>query len=66
MSVTKQDIGKRVEDDRGRVGVLKEVMQDWADPSDLPWKRTVRPTAFVRDEKTGLEWILPARTVFKI
>ncbi len=66
MAVSKKDIGKRVADDRGHEGVLKEFMKDWADPSELPWKRTIRPTAFVRDEITGLEWILPALTVNKV
>ncbi len=64
--VTRKDIGERVEDDRGRVGVLKEVIRDWENPASPAWERKKTPTAFVRDERTGLEWLAPPARVQRV
>lgn len=48
--VTVDDIGKRVEDSAGRVGILRDVIPDWEDPAELPQKRRKQPTAFIWPE----------------
>ena len=57
--VTAEDIGRRVEDMAGRVGILRDVMPDWEDPAELPSERRKRPTAFVQPPGGGLEWLAP-------
>ncbi|MCX5201342.1 hypothetical protein OG897_07720 [Streptomyces sp. NBC_00237] len=54
--ITAADIGKRVEDAQGRIGILCDVIPDYADPGDPPGRRRKRPTAFLRPEGGGVEW----------
>lgn len=55
--VTAEDIGRRVEDSAGRVGILRDVIPDYVDPADLPGRRRARPTAFLWPEGGGREWL---------
>ncbi|QNE74862.1 hypothetical protein F0344_09770 [Streptomyces finlayi] len=57
--VTSEDIGHRVEDGAGRIGILRDVIRDYEDPSDPPGERRKRPTAFVWPEGGGREWTVP-------
>jgi hypothetical protein len=57
--IGQKDIGKRVQDPAGKVGILRAVIRDYADPAALPWKRKEAPTAFVWDEQTAREWLAP-------
>ncbi|MBB5934874.1 hypothetical protein [Streptomyces zagrosensis] len=57
--VTVEDIGKRVEDDEGRVGILRDVIPDYEDPAELPWRRRKQPIAFLGPEQGGREWLVP-------
>ncbi|WP_399090068.1 hypothetical protein ACGH2B_17475 [Streptomyces sp. BBFR2] len=61
--VTVDDIGKRVEDGSGRVGILRDVIPDWEDPAELPQKRRKQPTAFIWPERGGKEWMAPPASV---
>ncbi|MFE9259237.1 hypothetical protein [Streptomyces sp. NPDC006879] len=45
--ITREDIGHRVEDSAGRVGILRDVDPEWEDPAKLPSERRKTPTAFV-------------------
>ncbi|MEV7426266.1 MULTISPECIES: hypothetical protein [unclassified Streptomyces] len=56
--ITAADVGRRVEDEEGRVGVLRDVILDYEDPADLPRERRKRPTAFLRPEDGGTEWLV--------
>ncbi|MFF5709654.1 hypothetical protein [Streptomyces sp. NPDC012756] len=53
------DIGRRVEDRAGRVGILRDVIQDYEDPADLPGERQKCPMAFLWPEHGGREWLVP-------
>ncbi len=57
--ITRADIGKRVEDAAGRVGILRDVIPDYEDPAALPWERRKRPMAFLSPEGGGREWLVP-------
>ncbi|MFI2619359.1 hypothetical protein [Streptomyces sp. NPDC018584] len=61
--VTVEDIGKRVEDGAGRVGILRDVIPDYEDPAELPQHRRKQPTAFIWSERGGKEWLVPPDTV---
>lgn len=61
--ITIKDVGKRVEDSAGRVGILRDVIPDFEDPSDMPEERRKRPTAFLRPEGGGMEWLVPPDSV---
>ncbi|WP_426403481.1 hypothetical protein ACN9M0_10395 [Streptomyces sp. R-07] len=53
------NIGRRVEDGAGRVGILRDVIWDYEDPADLPGERRKRPMAFLWPECGGREWLVP-------
>lgn len=57
--VSSKDVGRRVGDDAGRVGILRDVIRDYEDPADLPGERRKLPTAFVWPEGGGREWPVP-------
>ncbi|MEU3047018.1 hypothetical protein ABZ705_10925 [Streptomyces sp. NPDC006984] len=61
--VTAEDIGRRVEDGAGRVGILRDVIPDYEDPAGLPGERRKRPTAFLWPEGGGREWLVPPDSV---
>jgi hypothetical protein len=56
--ITAADIGQRVEDAEGRVGILRDVIPDYEDPDGPPGKRRKCPTAFLRPEGGGVEWLV--------
>ncbi|MEU9762856.1 hypothetical protein AB0D98_24615 [Streptomyces sp. NPDC047987] len=56
--VTRADLGKRVTDEAGRVGILRDVIKDYEDPSDLPAERRKRAVAFLRPEGGGREGLV--------
>lgn len=52
--ISAADIGKRVLDSAGRVGILREVIPDWEDPAEPlpsavsgPWRSSGRKVAVV-------------------
>ncbi|MCX5203901.1 hypothetical protein OG897_20890 [Streptomyces sp. NBC_00237] len=57
--IDQKDIGKRVTDRAGNIGILRAVIMDYADPASLAWQRKEVPTAFVWDEQTAREWLAP-------
>ncbi|GBQ03263.1 hypothetical protein SSP531S_47330 [Streptomyces spongiicola] len=65
--VTAEDIGRRVADGAGRVGILRDVVPDYEDPADPPTRRPAdppgdrrkRPTAFPWPAWDGREWLVP-------
>ncbi|RSS34459.1 hypothetical protein EF906_29560 [Streptomyces sp. WAC08241] len=61
--ITPADVGRRVDDGTGRVGVLREVMRDYEDPAEPPLRRRKRAVAFLRPEDGGKEWIVPLEDV---
>ncbi len=61
--ITKADVGRKVRDSVGRVGILRDVIPDFEDPSDMPGERRKRPTAFLQPEGGGTEWLVPPNTV---
>lgn len=62
--VTVEDIGKRVEDAWGRVGILRDVIPDYEDPAEPPQQRRKRATAFLwPDHGGGREWLMPPDSV---
>ncbi|MFE6912220.1 hypothetical protein [Streptomyces erythrochromogenes] len=61
--ITEQDIGHRVEDAFGRVGILRDLDPEWEDPAAPPHARYKRPTAFLWPEQGGREWHADPRTV---
>lgn len=63
--VTAEDIGKRVQDASGKVGILRDVIQDYEDPGDPPHERRKRPTAFLWPERGGAEWLVPPDSVMR-
>lgn len=66
MSVTADDIGKRVRDASGRVGILRDVIRDYEDPGKPPGERLKRPVAFLRPEGGGREWLAPPQQVRRV
>ncbi|MEW2630338.1 hypothetical protein AB0903_01415 [Streptomyces sp. NPDC048389] len=64
--VTAEDIGRRVEDDAGRVGILRAVIPDYEDPAELPSERRKRHTAFLWPEGGGREWLVPPDGVKRV
>ncbi|NEA09808.1 hypothetical protein G3I27_16720 [Streptomyces sp. SID10692] len=63
MSVTAEDIGKRVQDASGRIGILRDVMRDCEDPGELPGERHKRSVAFLWPEGGGRERLAPSQQV---
>lgn len=61
--VTAKDIGQRVEDGAGRVGILRDVLPDYEDPAAPPGERRKCPTAFLCPEGGGREWLVPRDSV---
>ncbi|WP_329065260.1 hypothetical protein [Streptomyces sp. NBC_01429] len=61
--ITAEDIGCQVEDPEGRVGILRAVIRDYEDPAEAPGERCKRPTAFIRAEGGGTEWLVPPEHV---
>ncbi|MFI8371710.1 hypothetical protein [Streptomyces sp. NPDC085466] len=61
--ITADHIGARVRDDAGRVGILRDVIVDYEDPAELPWRRRRRATAFLGPECGGREWLVPLDAV---
>lgn len=64
--VTTKDVGKRVEDALGRVGILRDVIPDWEDPAEMPQRRRKQPTAFIWPENGGKEWLAPPESVKRV
>ncbi|GCD41670.1 hypothetical protein [Streptomyces paromomycinus] len=61
--VTSDDIGKRVQDDAGRVGILCDVIEGYRDPTVRPDGRPVQAVAFLRPVGGGCEWLVPPGAV---
>lgn len=61
--VTAEDIGKRVQDAAGRVGIPCDVIKDYEDLAFLPGERPKRAIAFLRPERGGREWLVPPEDV---
>ncbi|WP_405619365.1 hypothetical protein OG292_31685 [Streptomyces sp. NBC_01511] len=61
--ITEKDVGQRVEDGAGRVGILRDVIKDYEDPAELPGERQKRHAAFLSPEGGGLEWIVSPASV---
>lgn len=57
--IARADIGARVEDAAGRVGILRDVIPDYEDPAESPGLRRKRPTAFLWPVGGGAEWLVP-------
>ncbi|MDI3405744.1 hypothetical protein [Streptomyces cavernicola] len=56
--ITKADIGARVRDRDGRVGILTHLMSDYVDPEAPPRDRHPRQVAFLRPVRGGgREWL---------
>ncbi|MFJ2110729.1 MULTISPECIES: hypothetical protein [unclassified Streptomyces] len=55
--IAREDIGARVEDAAGRVGILRDVIPDYEDPAESPGLRRKRSTAFLRPVGGGPEWL---------
>lgn len=64
--VTDKDVGQRVKDSAGRVGILRAVLTDWEDPAKLPPDRRKQTLAFLWPEGGGREWTAPPRAVERI
>ncbi|WP_330317023.1 hypothetical protein [Streptomyces platensis] len=64
--ITLAEIGKRVEDAAGRVGILRDVIPDYVDPADPPGERRERATAFLWPEGGGAEWLVPPDAVKRV
>lgn len=61
--IAREDIGARVEDTAGRVGILHDVILDYEDPAESPGLRRKRPTAFLRPMGGGAEWLVSPEDV---
>ncbi|UQA94884.1 hypothetical protein [Streptomyces halobius] len=61
--IRRADIGKRVEDASGHVGIPRDVIKDYEDPGAPPNERRKRPTAFLWPEGGGAEWLVPPNMV---
>lgn len=64
--MTAKGVGEHVEDSAGRVGILRAVIKDYADPADPPRNRPKRPTAFIWPETDGCEWLVPPTSVKRV
>ncbi|MFV0134682.1 hypothetical protein ACLGIH_15830 [Streptomyces sp. HMX87] len=64
--ITSSDVGKRVKDSAGRVGILRDVIKDYEDPADPPNERRKRNTAFIWPENGGREWLVPPSQVVRL
>lgn len=61
--IDRSDIGHRVQDAHGTVGILRDIDPAWEDPSDPPYDRVRRPVAFIAPERGGREWHADPTTV---
>lgn len=62
--VGRRHIGRAVRADDGRLGILRDVLPDWVDPSKYQPKNSGdyqpgQPMAFVSPESGGVEWSVP-------
>lgn len=65
--VGKEDIGQRVMDPYGRVGILRDVIERWVDPSASPTMMRRTTMAFIGPEKGGgREWEVPSSEVITL
>ncbi|MFF2792623.1 hypothetical protein ACFVT6_38770 [Streptomyces sp. NPDC058049] len=53
--IDRTDIGHRVQDAHGWVGILRDIDPVWEAPSGPPYDRSRRPIAFISPEHGGLE-----------
>ncbi|MFF4092525.1 hypothetical protein ACFYYY_01455 [Streptomyces sp. NPDC001834] len=61
--IAREDIGARVEDAAGRVGILRDVIPDYEDPAQSPGLRRKRPTPFLGPVGGGAEWLVSPEQV---
>ncbi len=61
--ITAADIGQRVTDAAGRVGILRDVIKDFEDPAESPGERRKQTVAFIWPERGGREWMAPPASV---
>ncbi|MFG2489398.1 hypothetical protein ACGFSI_42515 [Streptomyces virginiae] len=61
--IDRNDIGHRVEDAYGRIGILRDIDPTWEDPSHPPYDRPRHPIAFISPEHSGREWHADPTTV---
>lgn len=64
--ITARDIGSRVKDAAGRIGILRDVIPDYEDPSEPPQERRKRSVAFLAPVHGGREWLVPPRVVERV
>ncbi|GAA3489234.1 hypothetical protein GCM10018987_33170 [Streptomyces cremeus] len=65
--ITAADIGARVVDTDGRVGILRDLIEDYVDPAAARWARRAVPTAFLQREcGGGREWLVPVGRVRRV
>ncbi|MFI8100355.1 hypothetical protein [Streptomyces sp. NPDC086023] len=62
--ISGEDIGHRVEDVYGRVGILRDFMPEWENPAEPPDQRRKIPMAFLWPEGGGREWMMQAGDVW--
>ncbi|WP_275464564.1 hypothetical protein [Streptomyces noursei] len=63
--ITHADVGQRVRDGAGRIGILVDLIPDYEDPADPPGERRKRATAFLIPEGGGREWLAPPAVVVR-
>ncbi|MFE6692064.1 hypothetical protein ACFVFQ_37050 [Streptomyces sp. NPDC057743] len=56
--ITVNDVGMRVEDTTGRIGILRDVISNFEDPAAPPSERRKQHVAFIRPERGGREWLV--------
>ncbi|MFA7768256.1 hypothetical protein ACGFNX_30285 [Streptomyces sp. NPDC048723] len=61
--IDRSDIGERVQDAYGRIGILRDIDLQWEDPSDPPGGRRRHMVAFISPEHGGREWHADPATV---
>lgn len=64
--ITKKDVGKRVQDDHGRAGILRDVISDYEDPAVMPFERRPQRMAFLIPENGGREWLVSPSMVTRV
>ncbi|MFD4315175.1 hypothetical protein [Streptomyces sp. NPDC058548] len=64
--ISRADIGHPVQDEQGRVGILRDVIADYEDPADMPAERRKKRVAFLGPENGGREWTAPPQTVRRL
>ncbi|MFF6887677.1 hypothetical protein ACFY9F_31340 [Streptomyces sp. NPDC012421] len=64
--ITAKDVGRLVRDGYGRVGVLRDLLDDYEDPAVMPAERRPRRTAFLAPENGGREWQALPDTVTRL